>query len=82
MNTKSKEPSKIHETERKMEVPIDSNSSFQDEQIRLIQQIEAGGPPKKLNLNSLPGPLKYVGYAIVFGIPVLFLILIIVSFIK
>ncbi|MDQ0192554.1 hypothetical protein [Paenibacillus wynnii] len=82
MNTKSKDPYKIHETERKVEVPIDSNSGYKDEQIRLFQQIESGGPPEKIDLNSLPEPLKFVGYAIVFGIPVLILILIVVSFIK
>ncbi|KGE18087.1 hypothetical protein [Paenibacillus wynnii] len=82
MNTNSKDSYKIHETERKMEVPVDSNSGYKDEKIRLIQQIESGGLPKKIDLNHLPGPLKYVGYAIVFGIPVLFLILIVVSFIK
>ena len=82
MNTKSNDPYKIHETERKIEVIMDSHSAYQDEQVRSIQQIEAGGPPKKVDLESLPGPLKYVGYCIVFGIPILFLVLIIVSFIK
>lgn len=47
-----------------------------------MQQIEAGGPPKKVDLQSLPVPIRYIGYCIVFGIPLLFLTLIIISFLK
>lgn len=73
---------KTHETQSTDKNIIEQKSTYIDEQLNPMQQIEAGGPPKKVDLQSLPVPLRYIGYCIVFGIPLLFLTLIIVSFLK
>ncbi|MNR59655.1 hypothetical protein D3C85_1809660 [compost metagenome] len=61
---------------------IEQKSTYIDEQLNPMQKIEAGGSPKKVDLQSLPVPIRYIGYFIVFGIPFLFLTLIIISFLK
>ena len=61
----------------------EGQTGYTDEQLLPQQWIEGGGPPRRVDLNSLPGPLKYLGYAIVYGIPLLFLGLIVaVTFYK
>lgn len=50
-----------------------SHTGYIDEQLLPQQIIEGGGPPQRADLNSLPGTVKYIGYIIVYGIPVLFL---------
>ncbi|CAH1195993.1 hypothetical protein PAECIP111892_02142 [Paenibacillus auburnensis] len=57
-------------------------TAYIDDQLLPQQKIEAGGPPRRVDLDTLPAPIRYIGYAVMFGIPVLFLVLIIVSFIK
>lgn len=53
-----------------------------DDQLLPQQLIEGGGPPRRVALSNLPAPVRYIGYAITYGIPLLFLALIIISFIK
>lgn len=57
-------------------------TTYIDDHLLPLQQIEAGGPPRRVDLHSLPAPIRYIFYAMMYGIPVLFLALIIVSFIK
>lgn len=55
---------------------------YVDEQLRPMQQIEGGGGPKKVNLQSMPKPVRYFGYFFVIGVPILLLVLVIISFFK
>ncbi|MNL65195.1 hypothetical protein D3C87_1894930 [compost metagenome] len=57
-------------------------TAYIDDQLLPQQQIEAGGPPRRVDLDSQPAPIRYIGYAVMYGIPALFLVLIIISFIK
>jgi hypothetical protein len=51
----------IHETQPKKEHSY-SNDNYIDENLGSIQNIEGGGPMKKIDLNSMPRPLKIFGY--------------------
>lgn len=57
-------------------------TAYIDDQLLPQQQIEAGGPPRRVELHTLPAPIRDIGYAFMYGNPALFLILIIVSFIN
>jgi hypothetical protein len=50
-----------HETQPDKE-PIENNGQVVNEMIREIQIIEGGGPPKKVDWNSMPKPVRYFGY--------------------
>ncbi|MBO7744363.1 hypothetical protein I8J29_09170 [Paenibacillus sp. MWE-103] len=39
-----------------------SDEGYVDENLRQMQNIEGGGPPKKMILNTLPRPLRILGY--------------------
>ncbi|MEK4850655.1 hypothetical protein NST04_12490 [Paenibacillus sp. FSL H7-0756] len=70
------------ETYKKADIAEDS-AGYIDEQLLPQQLIEGGGPLRRVDLTSLPVPVKYIGYMIVYGIPVLFLSLIVaVTFFK
>ncbi|MBP2111729.1 hypothetical protein [Paenibacillus silagei] len=70
------------ETRKKADIAEGSNG-YIDEQLLPQQVIEGGGPFRRVDLSSLPGPVKYIGYMIVYGIPVLLLSLIVaVTFFK
>ncbi len=43
------------------------------------ERIEAGGPPQRVDLQSLPAPIRYIGYAVVYGIPLIVSALILIS---
>lgn len=51
----------IHETQPEKE-KLYNNDNFVDEDLRSIQNIEGGGPIKKIDLNTMPRPLKIFGY--------------------
>lgn len=53
-----------------------------DEQLLAQQRIEAGGPPQRVDLQSLPAPIRYIGYAVVYGIPLIVFALILTSLFK
>lgn len=56
--------------------------AYIDEQLLPQQRIEAGGPPQRVDLQSLPAPIRYIGYAVVYGIPLIVLALILISLFK
>lgn len=56
--------------------------AYIDEQLLPQQRIEAGGPPQRVNLSSFPAPIRYIGYAVVYGIPLIVLALILISLVK
>lgn len=60
----------IHETQPEKE-KLYKNDNFVDEDLRSIQNIQGGGPIKKIDLNTMPRPLKIFGYFF-FSILVLF----------
>ncbi|CAM4422039.1 hypothetical protein [Paenibacillus typhae] len=43
------------------------------------ERIEAGGPPQRVDLQSLPALIRYIGYAVVYGIPLIVSALILIS---
>ncbi|KRE47780.1 hypothetical protein [Paenibacillus sp. Soil522] len=51
----------IHETQPEKE-HLYNNDNYVDENLRSIQNIEGGGPLKKIDLNTMPRPLKVFGY--------------------
>jgi hypothetical protein len=51
----------IHKTQPEKE-HLYSNDNYVDENLSSIQSIEGGGPIKKIDLNSMPRPLKIFGY--------------------
>lgn len=53
-----------------------------DEELKPMQQIEGGGGPKKVHLQSMPKPIRYFGYFFVFIVPILLISLVIISFIR
>ncbi|NGM80848.1 hypothetical protein G5B47_00325 [Paenibacillus sp. 7124] len=55
---------------------------YVDEQLRPMQRIEGGGGPKKVYLQNMPKPVRYFGYFFVFGVPILLITLIIISYLK
>ncbi|NOU62576.1 hypothetical protein GC096_00770 [Paenibacillus sp. LMG 31461] len=61
---------KIHETQTEKE-RLYNNDNFVNEDLRSIQNIEGGGPIKRIDLNTMPRPLKAFGYFF-FSILVLF----------
>ncbi|MEK5030778.1 hypothetical protein MKY96_04990 [Paenibacillus sp. FSL R7-0302] len=70
------------ETHKKADI-AESSIGYIDEQLLPQQLIEGGGPFRRVDLTSLPGPVKYIGYMIVYGIPVLLMSLIVaVTFFK
>ncbi|MGO4185353.1 hypothetical protein AB4Z45_02865 [Paenibacillus sp. MCAF9] len=71
----------IHETQLEKEHSY-SDDNYVDENLRSIQSIEGGGPMKKIDLNSMPGPLKIFSY-FVFSILVLMgAVVVLISFIR
>jgi hypothetical protein len=52
-----------HESQPDKEEPIVNNGQVVvNELIQEIQIIEAGGPPKRVDWNSMPKPVRYFGY--------------------
>ncbi|WP_342562375.1 hypothetical protein NST84_22580 [Paenibacillus sp. FSL R7-0345] len=56
--------------------------AYIDEQLLLQQRIEAGGPLQRVSLSSFPTPIRYMGYAVVYGIPLIVVALILISLLK
>ncbi|WP_405115827.1 hypothetical protein MHH28_13880 [Paenibacillus sp. FSL K6-1217] len=72
----------LAETHKKADI-AEGSAGYIDEQLLPQQLIEGGGPFRRVDLTSLPGPVKYIGYMIVYGIPVLLVGLIVaVTFFK
>lgn len=71
----------IHETQSEKE-HLYSNDNYVDENLRSIQSIEGGGPMKKIDLNSLPRPLKIFGYFVFSIIVLMGAVAVLISFIR
>ncbi|MNE75809.1 hypothetical protein D3C80_1720010 [compost metagenome] len=56
--------------------------AYIDEPLLPQQRIEAGGPLQRADLKSFPDPVRYIGYAVVYGIPLIVLALILISLLK
>lgn len=56
--------------------------AYLDKQLLKLQRIEAGGPLQRADLKSFPDPVRYIGYAVVYGIPLIVLALILISLLK
>ncbi|MBB3131523.1 hypothetical protein FHS19_006246 [Paenibacillus rhizosphaerae] len=73
----------IHETKPANETAAAlEHEVFTDEQLRNIQTIESGGPPKKVNMDQLPAPIRYFGYFCMSGIALFVVISILISIFK
>jgi hypothetical protein len=55
---------KTHETQPEKE-KLYNTEYYVDENLRSIQNIESGGPMRKIDLNSMPRPLRIFGYCFV-----------------
>lgn len=54
---------KVHETQSNESKGRDStDSSYIDDQMLPMQRIEGGGPIKKIDLSTMPKPLRIFGY--------------------
>lgn len=67
---------------KRAEVPFAHEDFYVDEQLRPLQNITGNGPVRKVELNQLPGPARLVGYFLKYVLPVLFLIIIVISWLK
>ncbi|UYO06842.1 hypothetical protein [Paenibacillus sp. PSB04] len=73
----------VHETQPASETAATlDHESYVDEQLRNIQTIESGGPPKKVNMDQLPAPIRYFGYFFMSGIALFAVISILISIFK
>ncbi|CAM3373560.1 Amino acid transporter [Paenibacillus lupini] len=71
----------IHETHPEKE-HLYSNDNYVDENLRSIQNIEGGGPLRKVDLNSMPRPLRILGYLLFSIIVLMGASVLLVSFIR
>ncbi|WP_054957745.1 hypothetical protein [Paenibacillus dakarensis] len=86
----AKEAAKERERKLHVTVPSPGNSAdhygdedrYVDENLRTLQNIGGGGPPRKADLGSMPGFPRIVGYFVIYAVPLLFLILILISYLK
>jgi hypothetical protein len=51
-----------HETQPDKEPIVNNGQVVVNEWMQEIQIIEGGGPPKKVDWNSMPKPVRYFGY--------------------
>ncbi|MGO4698947.1 hypothetical protein AB4Z50_32330 [Paenibacillus sp. 2TAB26] len=71
----------IHETQPEKEHSY-SNDNYVDENLRSIQSVEGGGPMKKIDLNSMPRPLKIFGYFVFLILVLMGAVAVLISFIR
>ncbi|KRE35292.1 MULTISPECIES: hypothetical protein [Bacteria] len=74
---------KVHETQsNESEILNSTNTSFIDDQLLPMQKIEGGGPPKRIDLSTMPKPLRILGYFFFAFILIMFLVSLFVSIFK
>ncbi|WP_028612499.1 hypothetical protein [Paenibacillus harenae] len=56
-----KDEKHTYETQPSSLEKISHNNTF-NEELLPMQNIEGGGPPKKVDLNTLPKPIRFFGY--------------------
>jgi hypothetical protein len=71
----------LHETQS-VEAIVENPKTYIDEQLLPMQRIEGAGPPKKVDLNTLPKPLRIFGSALSVGAILMLLLLGYVSFFR
>jgi hypothetical protein len=74
----------IHETqpEKLKTGDVFSNVNYIDENLRSIQQIEGGGPIRKVDLRTMPRPLRIFGYFFISVIVLMGAAAILISFFR
>ncbi|MFC4778862.1 hypothetical protein ACFO9Q_18865 [Paenibacillus sp. GCM10023252] len=55
----------MHETQPSEQVVHGINDHYVDEQLRAMQNIEGGGPPRRVIWEQLPKPLRVFGYCFI-----------------
>lgn len=74
---------KVHETKSNETEQLKStNSSFVDDQVLPLQRIEGGGAPKRIDLSTMPKPLRIFGYFFFAFMIVMLLAILFVSIFK
>jgi hypothetical protein len=71
----------MHETQS-VEAIVENPKVYIDEQLLPLQRIDGTGPPNKIDLNTLPKPLRIFGYALFVGAILMLLLLGYVSFFR
>ncbi|WP_317979650.1 hypothetical protein [Paenibacillus glycanilyticus] len=71
----------IHETNPEKEY-LYTDDNYVDENLRSIQNIEGGGPLKKVDLRSMPRPLRILGYFLFSIIVLMGASVVLISFIR
>jgi len=71
---------KIHETQPDSHPITNNGHTVVNEMIEEAQRIEGGGPPRKVDLRTMPTPIKFFGYffiscVIIMGIVVIFIMI-------
>ncbi|OAS17412.1 hypothetical protein [Paenibacillus oryzisoli] len=72
---------KIHETQPE-KLKMYNNDNFVDENLRSIQNVEGGGPIGKIDLHTMPRPLKAFGYVFFSLLMVFGAIIVVVSLLR
>ncbi|WP_337102870.1 hypothetical protein [Paenibacillus sp. YIM B09110] len=77
-------PKNIHETqpEKVQTGDVIPNVHYVDENLRSIQQIEGGGPIRKVDLGTLPRPLRIFGYFFISVIVLMGAAVVVISFVR
>lgn len=60
----------------------EEQEQYVDEQLKPMQQIEGGGVPKRVNLKSMPKPIRWLGYFFIYGVAIIILATVIISFLR
>jgi hypothetical protein len=55
----------IHETQPEREQVQPKAEHYVDEQLYPLQNIEGGGSIKKIDLSTMPRPIRFIGYFII-----------------
>ncbi|SFE60385.1 hypothetical protein SAMN05216378_3694 [Paenibacillus catalpae] len=71
----------IHETNPEKEY-LYTDDNYVDENLRSIQNIEGGGPLRKVDLHSMPRPLRILGYFLFSIILLMGASVVLISFIR
>lgn len=62
MNRQDDPRPKFHESQPSR--PHVPEEPYRDENLEALSRVEGGGPIRRVNMNQMPKPLRYFGYAI------------------
>jgi hypothetical protein len=71
----------IHETQPEKE-HLSSNDHYVDENLRSIQSIEGGAPMKRIDMNSMPRPIRFFGYFVFSMLVLMGVVAVLIKFIR